>query len=112
VLHAVLLWDQQRQHFEVNPRLRPAHLRDGLFPVLAEIPKQRTDYFLAQPVTRASQSSGWVASGWVRTSGWAPGGGKLRRLSSVIWPRGRGLSYSPLMLAAFMIGHHFSISAF
>jgi hypothetical protein len=37
----------QRNHFEVSPRLLPAHLRNGLFPVLAEISKQRADQFLA-----------------------------------------------------------------
>jgi hypothetical protein len=32
----VLTRQDQRNHFEVKPRLGPAHLRDGLFPVLAE----------------------------------------------------------------------------
>jgi hypothetical protein len=42
--------------------LRPAHLRDGLFPVLGEIPQRRANHRLAQLITRAAQSSGRLAS--------------------------------------------------
>ena len=37
VLDIVLARNQQCQDFEVGGRLRPAHLRNGLLPVLAEI---------------------------------------------------------------------------
>jgi hypothetical protein len=44
-------------------RLRAEHFRNGLFPVLGEIPQQRANHRLAQLVTRAAHSSGRVACG-------------------------------------------------
>ena len=46
-----------RRRPPVHPQA--AHLRNGLFPVLGEIPQQRGN-LLAQPVTRAAHSSGRV----------------------------------------------------
>src|SRR5262245_3771456 len=51
-----------REHLQIHCRVLLAHPRDGLFTVLLEIPEQRTNYRLAQPVTRAAQSSGRVAN--------------------------------------------------
>src|SRR5262249_35616354 len=61
VLDFVLARHQQREDLEICRRLRPAHLRNGLLPMHGEIPQQRANHRLAQPVTRATQSSGWVA---------------------------------------------------
>jgi hypothetical protein len=61
VLDLVLARHQQSEDLEVSGRLCPAHPRNGLFPVLGEIPQQRANHRLAQLVTRATQSSGWVA---------------------------------------------------
>src|SRR6516225_5720386 len=61
MLELVLSRDQQSKNFQVDPRLVAAHLRNGLFPVFAEIAQQRANDLLAQLVTRAPQSSGRVA---------------------------------------------------
>src|SRR5262249_31073658 len=61
VLDLVLARHQQSEDLEIGGRLRPAHLRNGLFPMHGEIPQQRANYRLAQPITRAAQSSGRVA---------------------------------------------------
>src|SRR5262245_1798156 len=49
--------DKQGETSQVHPGLLAAHLRNGLFPVLGEIPQQRANHRLAQSVTRATQSS-------------------------------------------------------
>src|SRR5262249_5010127 len=61
MLDLVLARHQQSEDLEICRRLRPAHLRNGLLPMHGEIPQQRANHRLAQPVTRATQSSGWVA---------------------------------------------------
>src|SRR6516164_6923729 len=62
MLELVLSRDQQSKNFQVDPRLVAAHLRNGLFPVFAEIAQERANDLLAQLVTRAPQSSGRVAN--------------------------------------------------
>jgi hypothetical protein len=48
--------------FEVGGRVPTAHLRNGLLPVFTEIAQERANDLLAQLVTRATHSSGRVAS--------------------------------------------------
>src|SRR5262249_61788066 len=64
MLDLVFAGHQQSENLEICRRLRPAHLRNGLLPMHGEIPQQRANYRLAQAVTRATQSSGWVFSKW------------------------------------------------
>jgi hypothetical protein len=47
VLDSLLPGHEQRQYLQVDPRLRPADLRDGLLPVQAEVSQQRTNHRLA-----------------------------------------------------------------
>src|SRR5262249_35093257 len=61
MLDLVFAGHQQSEDLEISSRLRPSHFRNGLFPVLGEIPQQRANRRLAELVTRAAQSSGWVA---------------------------------------------------
>src|SRR5262249_8985235 len=61
VLDLVFARHQQSADLEIGGSLSPAHLRNGLFPVLGETPQQRANHRLAQPVTRTPQSSGRVA---------------------------------------------------
>ena len=67
MFNLVLAWDQQRQDFEVSGRLRLAHARDSLLPMLPEVAQKRTDDLLAQLVTRAAQASGRVAASGLTT---------------------------------------------
>src|SRR5262245_16717794 len=60
VLDLMLARKHHRNHLEVHSRILLAHPRDGLFSVLVEIPEQRANHRLAQPVTRATQASGRV----------------------------------------------------
>src|SRR5262249_44078967 len=61
MLDLVFAGHQQSEDLEICRRLRPAHLRNGLLPMHGEIPQQRANDRLAQPVTRAAQCSGRVA---------------------------------------------------
>jgi hypothetical protein len=56
----LLTRQHHRNHFEVNPRLCPTHLRDGLFPVLAEISKQRADHLPRSACYASPESCGRV----------------------------------------------------
>jgi hypothetical protein len=47
VLQLQLPRHQKRKNFEVGGRLFPAHLRNSLFPVLAEIAQERANDLLA-----------------------------------------------------------------
>ena len=58
---AVLTGHQQNEALEICGRMRASHLRNGLLPVLGEIPQQRGNHRLAQPITRAAYSSGRVS---------------------------------------------------
>src|SRR5215467_8198854 len=58
VFNLVLARDQQRQDFEVGGRLRLAHPRNSLLPMLSEVAQKRANDLLGQLVTRASRSSG------------------------------------------------------
>src|SRR5215471_12599286 len=73
VLDLVLARHQQSEDLEICRRLRPAHLRNGLLPMHGEIPQQRANYRLAQPITRAAQSSGSPL----------PGGGRIWALARI-----------------------------
>jgi len=61
LLDLVLTRDQQSKDLEIGRRLRAAHFRNRLLPVLTEIAQERANDLLAQLVTRAAQSSGRVA---------------------------------------------------
>ena len=61
VLYLVFAGYPQSEALEICGRLRAAHLRNGLLPVLREIPQQRANHRLAQPVTRAARPSGKVS---------------------------------------------------
>jgi hypothetical protein len=61
VLDLVLARDQQRQDFEVGGRLRLAHPRNSLLPMLPEVAQKGANDLLGQLVTRAAHSSGRVA---------------------------------------------------
>ena len=62
MLYLVFAGHQQSEALEICGRLRAAHLRNGLLPVLGEIPQQCANHRLAQLVTRAPQSSGRVST--------------------------------------------------
>ena len=55
------LLEAHGDNFQPRPRAVAAHFRDGLFPVLGEIPQQRANDCLGQLVTRAAHSSGRVS---------------------------------------------------
>src|SRR5262245_3659903 len=61
VFDLMLARDQQRQDFVVGARLRLAHVRNSLLPMLSEVAQKRANDLLAQLVTRAAQSSGRVS---------------------------------------------------
>ena len=50
VFDLMLTRKHHRKHLQIHCRVLLAHPRNGLFTVLLEIPEQRTNYRLAQPV--------------------------------------------------------------
>src|SRR5262249_36636480 len=69
VLDVVLAGDKQSEDLEIGRRLRPAHLRNGLSPVLGETPQQRANHRLAH-YSATPARWGWRAS--CRSAGTRP----------------------------------------